>query len=142
MIGRINAIKMLVLPRFLYLFQNLPVYLPSSFFKQIDSIILSFVWADKPPRIAKSFLQRNMNKGGLGLPVLKHYYWAANTRALIFWQQGFPDNDLSDVIPLWLKIESLTGLGSALPVLLFSGVQSSYKIVGYNFILRKDFEPD
>lgn len=105
MTGHINAIKMAVFPRFLCLFQNLLyVYLPSSFFKQIDSIILSFVWSDKPPRIAKSFLQRNMNRGGLSLPVLKHYYWAANVRALPFWQQGFPDNSRSDVTPLWLKI--------------------------------------
>uniref|UniRef100_A0A8C5DDG2 Reverse transcriptase domain-containing protein n=1 Tax=Gouania willdenowi TaxID=441366 RepID=A0A8C5DDG2_GOUWI len=51
MIVRINAIKMVALPRFLYLFQNLPIYLPLHFFKQLDSIVLSFVWANKPPRV-------------------------------------------------------------------------------------------
>lgn len=84
MIGRINAIKMVALPRFLYLFQNLPVFLPLSFFKQLDSVILSFVWAGKPPCISKAHLHRNVNKGGLGLPVFRHYYWAANARALTF----------------------------------------------------------
>ena len=33
MIGRINAIKMVSLPRFMYLFQNIPIMLSSSFFK-------------------------------------------------------------------------------------------------------------
>lgn len=136
MIGRINAIKMVALPRFLYLFQNLPVYLPLSFFKQLDSVILSFVWAGKPPRIAKAHLQKNVNKGGLSLPVLKHYYWAADARALTFWQWGFPEDDWSDVSPLWLKIESMLVSETSLPVLLFSGTQLSYKLIGHNFILR------
>ena len=74
MIGRINAIKMVALPRFLYLFQNLPIYLPLHFFKQLDSVVLSFVWADKPPRISKAHLQKNVKSGGLGLPVFRHYY--------------------------------------------------------------------
>ena len=30
--GRINTIKMIVLPRFLYLFQGIPVFLTKSFF--------------------------------------------------------------------------------------------------------------
>lgn len=90
MIGHINAVKMVALPSFLYLFQNLPIYLPLSFFKQLDSVVLSFVWADKPPRISKAHLQKNLKSGGLGLPVFRHYYWAANARALIFWQWGPP----------------------------------------------------
>ena len=36
LIDRVNAIKMVTLPRFLYLFQNLPIFLPKSFFKLID----------------------------------------------------------------------------------------------------------
>lgn len=60
MIGRINAIKMIILPRFLYLFQNIPLYLPLSSFKRLDSIILSFIWMDKQPRISKAHLQQSV----------------------------------------------------------------------------------
>uniref|UniRef100_A0A8C9YXD9 Endonuclease/exonuclease/phosphatase domain-containing protein n=1 Tax=Sander lucioperca TaxID=283035 RepID=A0A8C9YXD9_SANLU len=115
MIGRINAVKMVALPRFLYLFQNLPIYLPLSFFKQLDLAVLSFVWADKLPRISKAHLQKDLKSGGLGLPVFRHYYWAANARALIFWQWGPPYDDCSS--PLWLKIESMSVSQTSLPAL-------------------------
>lgn len=35
MIGRVNTIKMVTLPRFLYLFQNVPIFLTQSFFKTL-----------------------------------------------------------------------------------------------------------
>lgn len=83
MISHINAIKMV--PRFLNLFQNLPVYLPLAFFLNTwIQLSFSFVLADELPRISKAHLQKDVNRGSLGLPVFKHYYWAANARALIF----------------------------------------------------------
>lgn len=88
MVGRNIAIKMLALSRFLYLFQNLPLFLTSKFFKQLDSIILPFLWGYKLPRISKAHLQKPVKEGGFGLPIFKNYYWAANGRALMYWQQA------------------------------------------------------
>lgn len=88
MVGCNIAIKMLALSRFLYLFQNLPLFLTSKFFKQLDSIILPFVWGYKLPRISKAHLQKPVKEGGFGLPIFKNYYWAANGRALMYWQQA------------------------------------------------------
>lgn len=92
MIDRVNAIKMVSQPRFVYLFQNLPIYLNASFFffffKKLDSIRLPFVWGYKSHRISKAHLQKPFKNGVLGLPVFKHYYWAANARALIYWKGG------------------------------------------------------
>lgn len=88
MIGWVNAIKMVSLPRFLYLFQNLSIYLNASFFMKLDSIILPFVWGYKSHRISKAHLQKSFKNGGLALPVLKHYSWAANARALSYWKEG------------------------------------------------------
>uniref|UniRef100_A0AAQ5XLH4 Reverse transcriptase domain-containing protein n=1 Tax=Amphiprion ocellaris TaxID=80972 RepID=A0AAQ5XLH4_AMPOC len=119
MVGRINSIKMISLPRFLYLCQNLPICLTSAFFKNLDSIILSYIWNGKNARISKIHLQKSKSEGGLGPPVLKHYYWAANVRALIFWQQDTLDNHTIPA-PLWLKIESNSVCNSSLPAMLFS----------------------
>ena len=136
--GRVNAIKMVALPRFLYLFQNLPIFLPLSFFKQLDSVILSFVWADKPPRISKTHLQKKVKSGGLGLPVFRHYYWAANARALLFWQLDAPYDDCSS--PLWLKIESMSVNNTSLPALLFANAQRSNNLFGHNFVISSSIK--
>ncbi len=66
LIGRVNAIKMVVLPRFLYLFQNLPIYLTKSFFKNLDSIIFPFIWSFKSHRIAKAHLEKSKEMGWAG----------------------------------------------------------------------------
>lgn len=45
--GRINTIKMNVLPRFLYLFQCIPIFLTKFFFLLLDKLISSFIWNKK-----------------------------------------------------------------------------------------------
>lgn len=58
MVGRINAIKMVSLARFLCLFQNLPIFLTKSFFKLLESIIVPFIWGFKAHRISQTHLQK------------------------------------------------------------------------------------
>uniref|UniRef100_A0A8C4S0K8 Reverse transcriptase domain-containing protein n=1 Tax=Erpetoichthys calabaricus TaxID=27687 RepID=A0A8C4S0K8_ERPCA len=49
--GRINIVKMNILPKLLLLFQNIPIYINKSFFKQLDSTITSFIWNSNHLRI-------------------------------------------------------------------------------------------
>ena len=119
MVGRINAIKMVSLARFLYLFQNLPIFLTKSFFKLLDSIIMPFIWGFKAHRISKTHLQKPREKGGFGLPCFQHYYWAANLRALAFWGDGY-NLEISTSTPAWVAIEKKDIKDSSLPALLFS----------------------
>lgn len=53
MAGRINAIKMVTLPCFLYLFQSIPSFIPLKLFEKLDSMVISFLWNCKTVRIAK-----------------------------------------------------------------------------------------
>lgn len=96
--GKINIIKMTILPKFLFLFQCIPVYIKKSFFDNLDQIISEFIWNRKIPRIRKTFLQRPKSKGGMGLPNFQTYYWASNIKMMACWLQKQPR--------LWVSIES------------------------------------
>ena len=123
LIGRINIIKMIVLPKFIYLFQNVPIFLTSSFFKTVDSLIMPFIWAYKPPRITKAHLQKHTTEGGLGLPVLRHYYWACNARTWVFWYHATTAGQECNLDPSWPLLESdkaVSLTGASLPAALFS----------------------
>ncbi len=78
MVGKINAVKMMVLPRFLYLFQIIPAFIPQKYFKNLDSIITTFIWGGKQPRISRKHLSKTRSEGGFGLPQFKLYYLAAH----------------------------------------------------------------
>ena len=82
LVGRINAVKMVFLPQYLYIIQNLPVFLTKSFFKKLDGIIIPFIWNFKKARIKKTHLIKNRSVGGLALPNFIHYYWATTLRSM------------------------------------------------------------
>lgn len=75
--GCINVIKMDVLPRCLYLFQTVPINLPSSFFKQLSRAINKFIWGSLCPHNNMSILCNPKSTGGAGLPDFKKYPTAA-----------------------------------------------------------------
>ncbi len=98
--GRISLIKMIVLPKFLYLFQHIPIYLKKKFFMDLDKRITSFLWGNKPARINKTILQLPKNKGGLALPNFLHYYWACNIQKILHWR-----NNINSELPSWAYLE-------------------------------------
>ena len=99
LIGRVNTIKMMFLPQLLYLFQCLPVFLPKSFFKRLDSIILPFIWEYKKHRIKKNHLCKPKQVGGLALPDFCLYYWSSNVKAILDWLNNTAEP------PRWLQWE-------------------------------------
>ncbi len=121
LIGRVNVIKMNVLPKFLYLFQCLPIFIPKSFFTILQRNISSFIW-NKSKRINQSHLMKPKCLGGLALPNLQTYYWAANIRSLLYWVQ----QDLQLKEYQWVRMEAASCIPATLTSLLSVPVYFKY----------------
>lgn len=88
--SRIKVVKMNLVPRLLYLFQSLPIAIPQIKFNSWDKTISRFIWNGKKPRIRYTTLQLPKDKGGMSLPNLEEYYYAAQMRSLTCWcTQGY-----------------------------------------------------
>lgn len=76
-VGKVNSIKIIFMPQFLYALHNTRMVIPLKMFCIINSLFGSLIWHSSPPRIKLEQLQRPKEGGGLALPNPWLYYLAA-----------------------------------------------------------------
>lgn len=98
-LGRVNTLKMDVLPRFLYLFQTIPIYIPNSYFRKLRQLFSKFIWNSAHPRIRYRTLSLPKVRGGAGAPDASLYNKAAILTRILDWFHNHTTK-------LWVHLES------------------------------------
>ena len=86
-VGRINIVKMTILPNTIYRFNVISINLPMEFFTGVEQKISQFILKQKRPQIIKAVLRKKHWAGEINLTDFRLYYKATVIKTVWYWQK-------------------------------------------------------